>query len=115
MSKSTSFRVGKVTGYLRGRVWYLCYFENGKRRRPRVGAERDAARQLAAQVNSQLETGAPSALSFEPISIPNLRTRWLATLITLLHLQFKALDSSNYPRILQLLQAPTNALIEASR
>ncbi len=77
MSKSNSFRVGKVTGYLRGRVWYLCYFENGKRRRPRAGGERDAARQLAAQVNSQLETGAPSALSFEPISIPNLRTRWL--------------------------------------
>ncbi len=77
MSKSNSFRVGKVTGYLRGRVWYLCYFENGTRRRPRAGAERDAARQLAAQVNSQLETGAPSALSFEPISIPVLRTRWL--------------------------------------
>jgi len=77
MSKSNSFRVGKVTGYLRGRVWYLCYFENGKRRRPRAGGERDAARQLAAQVNSQLETGAPSALSFEPIGIPDLRTHWL--------------------------------------
>ena len=46
MSKSNSFRVGKVTGYLRGRVWYLRYFENGKRRRPRVGAERDAGRLL---------------------------------------------------------------------
>ncbi len=34
MSKSNSFRIGKVTGYLRGRVWYLCYLENGKRRRP---------------------------------------------------------------------------------
>ncbi|MBM3983785.1 MAG: hypothetical protein FJ304_26670, partial [Planctomycetes bacterium] len=77
MSKSNSFRVGKVSGYLRGRVWYLCYFENGKRRRPRAGGERDAARQLAAQVNSQLETGAPSALSFELIGIPDLRTRWL--------------------------------------
>jgi integrase len=77
MSKANSFRVGKVSGYLRGRVWYLCYFENGKRRRPRAGAERDAARQLAAQVNSQLETGAPSALSFEPIGIPALRDRWL--------------------------------------
>lgn len=77
MSKSNSFRVGKVSGYLRGRVWYLCYFEGGKRRRPRAGAERDAARQLAAQVNSQLETGAPAALSFEPVSIPALRDRWL--------------------------------------
>jgi integrase len=77
MSKARSFRIGKVTGYLRGRVWYLCYFEHGRRRRPRAGADRDAARQIAAQVNAQLETGAPSALGFEPIAIPNLRTRWL--------------------------------------
>ena len=33
MSKqSKSFRVGKVLGYLRGKVWYLCYHEQGKRR-----------------------------------------------------------------------------------
>ena len=36
MSKSNSFRDGKVSGYLRGQVWYLCYFEQGKRRRPRA-------------------------------------------------------------------------------
>ncbi len=77
MSKAHSFRVGKVTGYLRGRVWYLCYFENGRRRRPRAGTDRDAARQLAAQVNAQLETGAPSALSFEPVDVSTLRTHWL--------------------------------------
>lgn len=77
MAKSNSFRVGKVTGYLRGRVWYLCYFEGGKRRRPRAGAERDTARQLASEVNAQLATGAPSALSFEPIGVTALRDRWL--------------------------------------
>ncbi|MDB5306174.1 MAG: hypothetical protein JWO38_376 [Gemmataceae bacterium] len=77
MPKAHSFRVGKVTGYLRGRVWYLCYFENGQRRRPRVGPDRDAARQLAAQINGQLEVGAPTALGFEPIGIPDLRARWL--------------------------------------
>src|SRR5437660_552128 len=74
---STSFRVGKVRAYLRGRVWYLCYFDNGKRHRPRVGPERSAARQLAAQINAQLEVGAPAALSFEPVAIPELRQRWL--------------------------------------
>ena len=77
MSKSQSFRVGKVNGYLRGRVWYLCYFENGKRLRPRVGTNRDAARQLAAQVNAQLETGATTSFSFEPIPIKDLRSQWL--------------------------------------
>jgi integrase len=75
--KSQAFRVGKVRGYLRGRVWYLYYYENGRRRRPRVGPDGDAARQLAAQVNAQVEVGAPAALSFEPITVPELRRRWL--------------------------------------
>jgi integrase len=64
MSKVNTFRVGKVRAYLRGRVWYLCYHENGRRRRPWVGTDREAARQLAAQVNAQLEVGAPAATSF---------------------------------------------------
>lgn len=32
---------------------------------------------MAAQINSQLKVGIPSALSFEPISIPELQRRWL--------------------------------------
>jgi integrase len=75
--KSHSFRVGKVLAYLRGSVWYLCYHEQGRRRRPRVGPSKGAARQLAAQINAQVEIGAPAALSFEPIAIPELRQRWL--------------------------------------
>lgn len=75
--KKSSFRVGKVRGDLRGKVWYLTYHENGKRRRPRIGTDKEAARQLAAQVNSQLEVGAPAALSFEPITITELQRRWL--------------------------------------
>ena len=74
---SHSFRVGQVQGYLRGRIWYLCYYEHGQRHRPRVGPDRDAARQLAAQTNAQLEISAPAVLSFEPITIPELRDRWL--------------------------------------
>ena len=69
MPRANSFRIGKVTGYLRSRIWYLCYFEHGQRKRPRVGPDRDAARQLAARVSDQLESGAPSAFSFEPLSI----------------------------------------------
>jgi integrase len=75
--KPSSFRVGKVRAFLRSRNWYLCYHDQGRRRRPRVGPEREAARQLAAQINGQLEIGAPAALSFEPISLPTLRDRWL--------------------------------------
>ena len=73
----TTFRIGRVRGDLRGRVWYLTYFEQGMRRRPRVGPDRAAAENLAAQINGQLATGAPAALSFEPIPIPKLREHWL--------------------------------------
>jgi hypothetical protein len=75
--RAKSFRVGKVRAYLRGQVWYLQYVDGGRRRRPRVGPDRDQARQMAAQINGQLEVGAPAALSYEPISIPDLRQRWL--------------------------------------
>jgi integrase len=74
---SKSFRIGKVRAYLRGQVWYLCYREQGRRRQPRVGPDRDAAQKMAAEINAQLEVGLPSALGFEPISIPDLQRRWL--------------------------------------
>lgn len=76
--KASSFRIGRVQAYLRGQVWYLCYHEQGVRRRPRVGPDKDVARQLAAQINGQIEVGAPAALSFEPIAIEELRSRWLS-------------------------------------
>ncbi|MCH7813390.1 MAG: hypothetical protein IID40_05150 [Planctomycetes bacterium] len=76
--KHVSFRVGRVTVYRRGRVWYLCYHQHGRRHRPRVGSDKTAARQLAAQVNAQIETSAPTLLDFQPIGIPELREHWLA-------------------------------------
>jgi predicted metal-dependent hydrolase len=72
-NKRKSFRVGRVGVFLRGEVWYLRYYEHGRHRRPRVGPDRYAARQLAAQINAQLETGEPAALSFESISITELQ------------------------------------------
>jgi integrase len=75
-TKST-FREGRVKGYLRGRVWYLCYHEGGRRRRPRVGADAAEAKSLAAQVNAQLQQGLFTAPSFEPVTLEELRRRWL--------------------------------------
>jgi hypothetical protein len=46
--KNSLFHVGRVQGYLRGRVWYLCYHEHGQRRHPRVGPDREAGKLLAA-------------------------------------------------------------------
>lgn len=75
--RASSFRVGNVRAYLRGKIWYLCYHENGARRRPRVGSDKQAAKQAAAQINAQLQIGAPAAFSFEPIGIAELRACWL--------------------------------------
>jgi hypothetical protein len=61
--KSTTFRIGRVRGNRRGKVWYLTYHEHGRRHRPRVGPDKEAVRQLAAQINSQLESGTPAPLS----------------------------------------------------
>src|SRR5512140_614063 len=73
----TSFRVGKVSAYLRGNIWYLAYYENGQRRRPRVGPDKGTARQFGAQTNAQLAVGAPAPLSFEPLNLEQVRERWL--------------------------------------
>lgn len=77
LKQPSEFRVGRVKAFLRGQVWYLCYFEQGRRRRPRVGPDRDAARQMAAQINGQLETGVRATLSFDSITIPALREQWI--------------------------------------
>jgi len=67
-----TFRIGKVRGDLRGSVWYLTYHENGKRLRARVGADKEQARQMAAQINAQLESQTLPAFNFEPIRIDEL-------------------------------------------
>lgn len=76
-NRKTSFRIGKVRGDLRGKIWYLTYQENGKRLRPRIGPDKDHARQMAAQINSQLESHTHSVFNFEPVQINELQTRWL--------------------------------------
>ncbi|MBA3484203.1 MAG: hypothetical protein H0T51_20560, partial [Pirellulales bacterium] len=75
--KPESFRVGRVRAFLRGKAWYLCYYEQRRRRQPRIGPDRDLARQTAAEINAQLEVGAPSTLGFEPASVLEVRNRWL--------------------------------------
>jgi integrase len=77
MARKDLFRVGDVCCYLRGRVWYMRYHENGRRRQVRAGKDRDAVRRLASEINTQLEFGNAATTSFEPISITDLRDRWL--------------------------------------
>jgi hypothetical protein len=67
--RTTSFRAGRIRAVLRGRVWHLTHHEQGRRIRPRVGTDAAVARQLAAQINAELERCAPTAPNFEPITI----------------------------------------------
>jgi integrase len=71
------YRVGRVTIHLRGDTWHVYYFEDGQRVRRKLGPNLSEAKQLAAQINGQLASGAPGMMSFEPITIPALRQRWL--------------------------------------
>jgi hypothetical protein len=48
----TTFRVGKVTAYKRGSVWYLRYVESAKRHQPRIGCDLAAVQQAAAETNA---------------------------------------------------------------
>lgn len=69
--------VGRVKLVPRGTIWYLCYHEHGRRRRPRIGPDFEQAKRAAAQINAQLALQLPGLLSFEPLSIAELRERWL--------------------------------------
>jgi integrase len=78
VKSSRKHRVGRVTIYLRGKIWYIYYCENGGRVRRRVGVSLGDAKRLAAQANAQLATHTPAILSFQPVSVFNLRQRWLS-------------------------------------
>ena len=74
---SSRFRVGKVSGYQHHGAWWLYYREHGKPVRNKVAQEEDDAKRIAAQVNAQLSARSPTLLSFEPISVADLRQQFL--------------------------------------
>ena len=70
-------RVGRVSYYQHHGGWHLYYQQDGEAVRKRVADSEEAAAQLAAQVNAQLSSGAPTLFSFEPVAVPELRRRFL--------------------------------------
>jgi integrase len=73
---SSRFRVGKVSVYVHHGAWWVYYRDGGLAQRHRVGSL-DEAKQVAAQVNAQLVSGAPRLLTFESIGLPQLRRLFL--------------------------------------
>jgi integrase len=71
-------RVGRVSVYPHHGAWWIYYRDAGKQVRRKVALTRPEAEQIAAQINAQLASGAPTLLAFTPISIPDLRQNFLA-------------------------------------
>jgi integrase len=70
-------RVGKVSVYAHHGAWWVYYREGDRPVRRKVADDRGEAELVAAQVNVQLLSNAPTLLSFQPVSIADLRARFL--------------------------------------
>ncbi len=70
-------RVGRVSYYLHHGAWWIYYRDGDRPVRRRIGEDEEAAQQMAALTNAQISAGAPTAFSFSPISVTDLRQRFL--------------------------------------
>jgi len=75
--RTTRKRVGRVSYYQHHGSWYLYFREGSERVRRRIGRLETEAAQFAAEVNAQLSAGSRSFLSFVPVTIGELRQRFL--------------------------------------
>jgi integrase len=69
--------VGKVSVYLHHGTWWLYYREGGRPVRQKAAEDRSDAEQVAAQVNAQLTSNAPTLLAFQPASVADVRKQFL--------------------------------------
>jgi len=70
-------RIGRVSVYSHHGSWWVYYSDDGRQVRRKVAETREEAEQVAAQVNAQLATAAPTLLSFTPIPVGELRRLFL--------------------------------------
>lgn len=70
-------RIGRVSLYLHHGAWWV-YYRNGDRQiRKRVGVDRADAERVAAEVNAQVASAAPTMFAFEPVRVSEHCTRFL--------------------------------------
>ncbi len=75
--RCTRFRVGKVSNYEHHGSWWVYYREGDRQVRRRVGSDSGMAEKLASDVNGQIAINAPTTFSFSPLSVSELRSRFL--------------------------------------
>src|SRR5262245_16868438 len=76
--RPTRLRVGRVPYYVHHGSWYVYYREGSEQVRRRIGEREDHAAQIAAQINAQLALAAPTLFTFTPITVSELRQKFLA-------------------------------------
>ncbi|HWL07292.1 MAG TPA: tyrosine-type recombinase/integrase [Planctomicrobium sp.] len=70
-------RIGRVSIHSHHGSWWLYYREGTQAVRRRVADTEAEAEQIAARVNAQLASATPTMLTFQPISVPELREKFL--------------------------------------
>ena len=75
--KSGRKRVGQVSYYQHHGGWHIYYLDGNRQVRRRAGDTEEVAAQVAAQVNAQLAVAAPTLFSFTPLSVQELRRKFL--------------------------------------
>lgn len=76
--RCTRFRVGRVSVYVHHGCWWIYYRQGKKAIRKRIGTERDSAERVAAEVNAQLTSAAPTMFEFRPVSVADLHSKFVS-------------------------------------
>jgi len=69
-------RVGRVSLYHHHGAWWVYYRDGQQQVRRRIGEDEALADQVAAQVNAQLASAAPTMFSFTPLTVSELCRRF---------------------------------------
>lgn len=70
-------RVGRVSFYLHHGGWHVYYRDGVRQVRRRIADNEIDAERVAAQINAQLAAQTPTLLAFKPITVADLRHRFL--------------------------------------
>jgi hypothetical protein len=69
--------MGKVSYYFHHGSWWVYYLDGERQVRRRTGPDEQTAAAIAAQVNAELATAAPTMFSFQPLPVGELSQQFL--------------------------------------
>ena len=75
--RCTRVRIGRVSLYLHHGAWWVYYRDGDRQIRKRAGVDRADAERVAAEVNAQVVSAAPTMFAFDPVRVSELCTSFL--------------------------------------